>query len=179
MTRAIRDTGMTLIETLAALVILSLAVAAGGQWLVSFARFSSSMEHVSSDELATIRVAELIRDDVFMRAQDDSGRLLLLDDAGFELVTSNWVPGDPPGWNRVLWSFDDEDSWLVRTTRPVRDEGQPRERVVAQDVSEWSLNVFNEDEAAEGTAESVELSIAVGGATPRTVRIRLSDGGAR
>jgi len=169
-------TGLTLIETLAALTILSLAVVAGGRWLVSTARYGESLQRVTSDELATTRTIELLRDDLFAIDQSDTNAFgsdsgaVVSREGGISLITANGVPGDAPGWHRVAWFYDERLRTVTRRSRPVGDTGGFTERVVAANISAWSL--ADPEDEGENSQEpgDIVLTLSIGSALGQSVR---------
>jgi len=166
--------GLTLIETLAALTILSVAVAAGGNWLVSTARYSGALQRSTSDELAVVRTIELLRDDLFAVAQTTiptAEHGVAVSPGGVvSLVTANGVPGDEPRWHRVEWLFDEESHEIIRRSRSIRTTENVSERIVALDVSEWLLAETEDTASVVQESSDILLTLSIGSASTRTIR---------
>ncbi len=114
--------GLTLIEVLLSLVILSAMVALGGVWLVSAARTSSHESRRSAQQLALQRAVLVLQRDIDQAAdgsvepvEHESGL------ASLQLITSHQPgqhPEDSPGWLIVTWSVDQTSGSLIRASRP-------------------------------------------------------------
>jgi len=150
--------GFTLLETLASLVILSLAVVAGGRWLVSIADYSESLRRESSRALIAARAAELLRDDLF--AAFPGSECVTTDEGVISMTTPTQLPGEPPGWHEVRWSYDESRNAVIRSASPVNTRAEARPRTVAVQTDLWRLDRSSEDESnGEPAICILELSI--------------------
>jgi len=128
--------GLTLIELLAALTILSVFTAAATAWMTTSARAQAAIEQTLSARVTAQRIADLIRDDLLSSIPATvspdlaSGRLAI--------ITADILTQDSPGWRRVRWFLDPNTNELIRTTQPT-DSARPSRRIIAWGVSRFSL----------------------------------------
>lgn len=123
---------MTLLEVLAALVILSAFVAALGAWTSASARSVAATRAAAIDRLPVHRALAALRADL----EESSGVIEFDDEANtVALVTNHAAGGGTPAWKRVLWRYDAWASALLRSDRPMHESGEPRERTVLEGVA--------------------------------------------
>jgi len=130
--------GLTLIEMLLSLVILSAMVALSGVWLVSAARTSSHESRRSAQQLALQRAVLVLQRDLD-QAADGSIEPVEHENglASVQMVTCHQPgqhPEDSTGWIIVTWSVDAASGSLIRAARPAAPGSahRPVERRVLQ-----------------------------------------------
>jgi len=107
-----RERGLTLVELLAALVVLSLFVALGGGWLISSSQAIAIIDSETDRGVASARTLTYLLDDL-----DAAAPLSLqVDDDSISLSTLNPSPGSTAGWSRVTWRNNDRGEVLRSAT---------------------------------------------------------------
>lgn len=127
-------TGMTLVEVLATLAILSMFVVLVSAWMTGSVRRHRAMVEVAYSSSVLDRIMLAMAADIAESApnsvevEPDMDRLACL--------TTHRLPGDPEGWNQVTWQWT-EDRGLVRQ---VGTSDEPRVVSVTVDAFdlEWS-----------------------------------------
>lgn len=145
--------GLTLIEVLAALVILAGVVSVGGSWTIGLTKTAARTAATSQETSAQFRLLAVLERDLDQSIADS----VKLADNGFELITLH-RPGEPvPAWNRVRWQFDTTTKQLTRLA-PSRDSDGATPMHVHDLVTDWIATL--EAPKQESDAPD-ELTIAI------------------
>lgn len=152
--------GLTLLEVLVSLALLSLFTAAAGRWLVGLSHRSESMCSLANHTSRDARLSSLLRDD--LDAMLDRSLRVDLDQRTLEFVSCYVVPGDRPGWARVTWRHDDDAGGLVRTRRLLEDERSESRELAHLDRNAWSLETIERDPESDRTRASTLITIGKG-----------------
>ena len=158
--RAMGHRGLTLIETLASLVILGLFVVAAGAWLVSSARASRSLTREADGRIHSMRVLGAIRDD--LDAADPAS--IVAEEGTLRFVTANTLPGERITWASVTWSVADGTKVLCRASNAsdeITNDPSRSGRAVLREVSAFVLQWIdpNENGPASSDAKSADHSL--------------------
>lgn len=121
--------GLTILELLLSLAILSAMVALAGTWLVGAARASVDESRRAWRQLTLHRAALVLQRDVD-EAADNSVEIVEHDNAArsIRMVTSHHPgrsEGDERGWAVVTWTLQPVSGHLIRATAPVSDQDRP------------------------------------------------------
>lgn len=140
--------GFTLLETLAALALLSLVAGAGGAWIIGESRFARTVTQTSDETAALARVMDALRADLFesitqtVQAQYNDDELTLL--------TTRAAPFRPEGWREAAWRLDNESSCLMRREQELSPrDAEPYEQVVMRDVASFVISLLDEESGSE------------------------------
>lgn len=156
--------GVTLLEMLAALALLSLTIGAASSWLIGATGSQRRMREQVHDRLWFDRAADLLRKDL---TQAWAGSLEIRPQRGiiraivpmseselveFAAAESNTATS---GWARVEWSFDPLTGTLNRGATPLDPDARaittkPNVRAVLYGVEQWSVRMI---EAGEPDAD--------------------------
>jgi len=145
--------GLTLIEALAAVALLSLVASIGGSWLVGAARAGAAVS-VSADQTAVLaRTLEALRGNL---AHAGSGTIRLAPEGDeLSMTTTSAAPGAAAGWREVRWFL--EGDALTRTERLIA-ASSPEERLnIVLRGAEWSIERVESD--GNASALSIELTL--------------------
>ncbi|MCB9848562.1 MAG: prepilin-type N-terminal cleavage/methylation domain-containing protein [Phycisphaeraceae bacterium] len=129
--------GLTLIELLAALTILSAFTAAASAWLTSATRARAGIEEQFTRRLIVSRVADRIRSDLgaalpaTVEADLAEGRL--------SMIAPDSIDPGGAAWKRVRWFVNAESRELIRETQTT-DAARPERRIIAWGVERLDLN---------------------------------------
>ena len=120
--------GMTLLETLAALFVLSLLIFGGGAWIISANRAAHAVTAASQETIVMVRALNAVRADL-VEADPDS---IILDgeDNAIRATTTRCAPGAPAGWRRIYWRLDDGSLIRFERTLPDTAETEARQTVL-------------------------------------------------
>ena len=141
-----RHTGMTLIEVLAALSILSMFVVLVTSWMTGSVRRHRQLVERTAGSSTLDRIMEAISADLSASAPNS----IEVDEEHARITcrTTHRLPGDPPGWHQVTWQRgdawgEDRTGGLVRfvTTSQGGDH-----RVIARDVDGFEVLTQSQDE---------------------------------
>lgn len=108
---------MTLLETLATLVVLSIFIFGGGAWIISANRTAQAVSASSHETMIMVRAFDSIRADL-VEAEPES-IILDVEDNAIRAITTRCAPGKIAGWRQVQWRYDNGS--LIRFERVLPD----------------------------------------------------------
>ncbi len=145
--------GLTLIELLAALVLLSVFVPLAGGWLVASAKAASVMTERSEGPSAARRALALLLDD--LDAAD--AETVSLRDGVFSMTTPHPAPGARAAWRRVSWSVN-EDAEVMRTSTPL-DEQEDDAQTLTIGPGELTITPITRNDDPAPIAYAIDLAL--------------------
>lgn len=161
--------GMTLLELLAALGLLSLTIAAASGWLVGVARTEARLRDGAAERAWVGRAADLLRRDL-RQAWPGSVEI----DPARGLITAFSPDGNSTdhGWKRIEWSRDTETGTLRRRERRPAPNSPADARDVLAGATGWLIEQHDPDgtgDRAHAPAPGYAVTITLGQTTETVI----------
>ena len=111
--------GMTLLETLAALALLSIFTFGGGAWIVSASHAARAVTTSSQDSISLTRALDALRADLIEATPESID--FDMNQNEVRVITMRGAPGEGIGWRRVTWRLNESSLVRVEQSLPERE----------------------------------------------------------
>lgn len=131
--------GLSLVELLCALTILSAFVVAATSWMTSTAKAQTAIEQTLDKQIMLQRIVVLLRADLDNALPSTVTPVLAT--GRLSMITADSADQGAPGWRRIRWYLDPNSGELIRSSQR-SDSANPTKRVIAWGVQRFEMEVI-------------------------------------